>query len=174
MADEAQAQAADGGGKKRSLAPMLVVAGLMLGEGVGIFFLANAISGDPVPAPAAVTEDGIPADGSGLGDVAEVQVADCRPSNQSSGRLITFHIVVSVLVDAENQAEAEERAKAREGVIADRVNTIMRSAALRELNEPALGTIRRRLRTEFEQIFGTKDLIKEVLIPEIQQSGSGV
>lgn len=161
-------------GKSRTI-PILIVAFLMGAEGVGVFFLAKAISPDPASAFAGGAEIG--EQGTGTTDedeVAEVELVECRPSNMMAGKLVTFHIRVSALVASADLDRAESLARAKRARLEDGVNTVIRSAELKHFNEPGLETIRRRLKHEFDKIFGDDQLVKGVLIPQLLQSSSGV
>ncbi len=155
-------------------APGLVVALLMAVEGVGVFILAKAVGARPSDA-LAVGEgyDGITA-GLGADAMAEIEIAECRPSNKMSGKFITFQIRVSALVSYADQERANQLVRARQARLEDGVNTVIRGAGLKQLNEPGLETIKRRLKHEVERILDDDRLIKEVLIPELLQSRGGV
>jgi len=172
--DDVQATPAQAksGSKKMQV---LVVALLMIGEGVAIYLLTNALGQAPASAVAAGEGSGENAIGVVTDEqLTEVELAECRPSNKMSGKLINFHVRVSVLVAAADRERVEKMAKARRARLLDRIQFVFRSADLKHLNEPALETVKRRLKHEFDRVFGDDELIKEVLIPERQQSGSGV
>lgn len=159
----------------RRLAPMLIIAALMLGEGIGVYLLANALS----PAPVSVQAEGGQTQGgqdtyAGSSDWVEVDLAECRPSNKMSGRLVTFHIRVSGLVDPKKREEIKEIVRAKQARIDDAVNVVIRGAEPPELNEPGLETIRRRLKHELGRVFGDDELVRQVLIPQLLQSGPGL
>ncbi len=162
------------GGRTRRLFPVMVVALLMGVEGVGVFFLAKAISPTPVAVLAAGVEGEDGADSTGKNALIEVELADCRPSNMMGGKFITFDMRVSGLVAAEDVERAERLIRAKRARLEDGVNTVIRSAEPKHLNEPKLTTIKRRLKYEFDEIFGDDQLIKEVLIPKWLQSRRGV
>lgn len=170
MADEAPAPAPAASGKRR-LMPFAIVALLMGVEGVGVFFLAKIISPEPEPAMA----DGGDLAEDELGNAfAEVELAECRPSNMMAGRFVTFHIRVSGLVAHADKEHVEELVRANRARLEDGVNTVIRKANPKHLDEPELGTIRRQLKSRFDVIFEDDQLIKRVLIPQILQSGRGV
>ena len=172
--DDVQATPAQAksGSKKMQV---LVVALLMIGEGVAIYLLANSLGQAPASAIAVGAGPGDNATGVVTDEqLTEVELAECRPSNKMSGKLINFHVRVSVLVAAADRERVEKMAKARRARLLDRIQFVFRSADLKHLNEPALETVKRRLKHEFDRVFGDDELIKEVLIPERQQSGSGV
>ena len=175
MTDEGQdAKTAVSNAKKKNnkLIPVLVVALMMIGEGVAIFFLVKSISSNPVQALADKGDIGI--DAFNGNRMAEVELAESRPSNRMAGKLVTFHIKVSGLVAAEDLTHAEELVETKQARLEDGVNIVIRSAEPKHLNEPGLQTIKRRLKYEIGRILGDDELIKEVLLPQVLQSGQGV
>ena len=159
---------------KRRWLPIIVVAAIMLGEGAAIFILASAMKSGPA---AALAGEGAGSSGTGPGarnKLVEVALAECRPSNKMSGKFVTFQIRVLGLVAAEDFERAQELVESRKARLEDGVNIVIRSAEPKQLNEPDLSTLRRRLRQEFGRIFDDPDLIKQVLIPSMLQSGPGV
>jgi hypothetical protein len=161
--------------RRGRLVPALIIAILMAAEGVGVYLLAKAVGPSPEAALAGGVDGlGLEADDSGVHELAEVELAECRPTNSISGRLISFDIRVSALVLSADLERAERLAKDNRARLEDSVNTVIRGAELRHFGEPRLDTIRRGLRHEFDRIFGDDELIKEVLIPRFLQSESGV
>ncbi len=156
------------------LVPAIVVLFLIVSEAVGIAVLIKAVSPAPIVAQADEGDDGS-GDGeeepiSIEGELKEIELADCRPSNRMSGKFVTYHIRVSALVPAGQYDAIDDMVRARKARIEDGVNTVIRSAEPKFLTDPRLDTIRRHLKTELDRIFGDEGLIKEVLIPELQES----
>lgn len=202
MADEAAQTSSESQPKPRGkLSPLMVIGALMAVEGIAVFFAARMFDSAPASAEAALVEEGgdhaapaaehgAPAAdhggaaesgggehgaGKAVGEqFAEIELAECRPSNKLTGKLVTFHLKVSVLVSAADKERADAAAKSRLARIQDAINVVMRSAEPAQLSEPGLETLRRRLKHEFDKIFGDETLIKQVLIPQLLQSGSGV
>jgi flagellar basal body-associated protein FliL len=104
-------------------------------------------------------------------DNIEIEVADCRPHNNRAGKLITCRIRVSILVSGSDAERAKALVESRKSRIQDRVNYVIRSVEPKFLNEPALATIKRGLKQELGEVLGDPDIIKEILIPELLQSG---
>jgi len=173
--DDLDVQAVSQGSRRTRMMQVLVVALLMIGEGVGIFVIANSMKAVPEVAAAAGVEGASGVTGSG-GDVAmsEVELAECKPSNTMSGKLISLHLRVSGLVASTDVGLVEKLAEEKRARIDDRINYVVRSAALRHLNEPGLETIKRRIKHELEGLFEAEGLIKEIFIPELLQSGAGL
>jgi len=163
--------------KKRSKLPFIVVALLMIVEGAAIFAAMKFFLGaEPVHSEAAEPDPLADDDSHGTAEplTAEVELAECRPVNAVTGKLITFKLRVSALVsrtDAEKAGALVESNKAR---INDRVNYIFRSAEMHHLSEPGLETVKRRIKHEVDAILADEHLVKEVLIPEMLQSGPGL
>jgi len=160
--------------RRRRAVPILIVALLMGAEGVGIFVAANVLGSDPESAMA----DGGDVDAAavnGSGEVlTEVEVAECRPSNRLSGKFVTFHIRVTALVASADLERAQRLVRAKRAQLEDGVNTVIRSTAPKHFDEPGYDTIKRRLKSELGRIFGDEELIKELVIPQMHQSGPGV
>lgn len=175
-AEKENEESAKATGKQSRLIPIVMIAGLMAVQGVGVFFVVKAIS----PAPAAGVADvleGTPDEGGDVSnedEFAEVELAECRPSNKMSGKFITFHIRVSGLVAASDEEKVKQMIRARRSRIEHSVNTVIRSAEPKHLTEPQLTTIQRRLKQELDRILGDDQLIKKILIPQLLQSGPGV
>lgn len=174
MADEVAPQADQKTKKKGRGLTILIVAILMIGEGVAIFFLVKALNPTPVPAMAEGDGEGESEELLDTDALAEVELAECRPSNKMTGKFVTFHIRVSGLVSAEDADMVKEMVRARRARLEHAVNVIIRSAEPKHLNEPGLETLQRRLEHEIDRILGDENLIKQVLIPQMLQSGSGV
>lgn len=177
MADEAAMEKTKSpeGGKRRML-PLMIIAFLMLAEGVGIFFVAKIMF---APGPLEAVAENPPEQGPveevaqeelAVPETAEVDLADCRPSNKVTGKLITFRLRVSALVRASDAERAAALVKANQARINDRVNFVIRSADPHHLNEPGLETVKRRIKHELDGILGDEKLLLEILIPELLQS----
>jgi flagellar basal body-associated protein FliL len=176
MADQPALEAAQlASARKRSrrLISVLIVAGLMIVEGIFLFCLINWVSPPPPEAVAGDDSASVSGQGPGLagGDgLAEVDLTSCTLTNRNGPKAFTVTISVSVLVremDEERVRELGERMKSR---INDRVNFVVRSADQKYLNQPGLETIKRHLRNELEKCFGDDQLIVEVLVPELIQA----
>ena len=171
MADEpVQAESIPSGkGGRGKLVPILIIAVVMVLEGVGVFALTKLLSPPP---PEAL------ADGSATGtdpslvaeQFAEIEVASCRPTNKQGAKISTVSIRVVILVAKEHEERVKELVEKMKGRIHDRVNAVVRRADARQLNEPELDTIKRQLKNEFDLMFEDDKLVEEVVIPELLQS----
>lgn len=168
-----QANASRTSGKGRTT-QLVIVAILMAGEGVGIFLVTKAMQPKPISVLAEPDGGEGGSTGSGAAALAEVELAQCRPTNNLLGRIVTYQLRVSVLVASADEERVKELADTKRGRIRDRVNFVIRSADPKHLDEPGLETIKRRLLDELERIFDNEGLIRDVLIPELLQSRPGV
>ena len=158
----------------------IVVVLLMVLEGVAIFLGTKFLTGS-APAAVAASEPQGEKGEAGHGEqttatqeFAEVELGECRPVNRVSGKLITFRMRVSLLVRSTNSERVKMLVEGNKARINDRVNFVIRSADPSHLNEPALETIKRRLKSELDHIFGDETLIQDILIPEMLPSGPGL
>jgi flagellar basal body-associated protein FliL len=171
---------------KKSKLPVVIVLGLMAVEGVGIFAITKFLL---VPTPAGAHAETAEDEGhaapefdehGGHGSpqgklaTAEVDLAECRPSNTQTGKLVIFKIRISGLIKQEDAERATALIEANKAKITDRVNYVFRSAVPPHVSEPGLDTIKRRLKREVDAILGDEHLIQEILVPEMLQSSSGL
>lgn len=179
--------------KPKSKKKSLIIIGLLMAlEGVGVYFGTKMLGGSgPAPADAAVEgeeghaapaegghDDGHGGDGAKnapfASEFGEVLMAECRPTNRVSGKLVTFRMRVSILVKASNLEKAKGLVESNKARIEDRINFVIRSADPVFLYEPTLGTIKRRLKSEFDRLLCDDHLIEEILIPEMLASAPGL
>ena len=118
---------------------------------------AEGIGDEPAPAPCEA--------------FSEIPLADCRPTNKNGVKVFSYSIRVSGLVETEQLEEAQKLVEKMQDRIDDRVNFVIRSADQKFLNEPGLETIKRQLKSEMDKLVGRDDLIVEILVPELLQTG---
>lgn len=171
---------------------LMVICGLMLLEGAGIYLIVSMMSDSPQEAAALAVHDAEPGKlpekheeqgeehGEGHGEkkgsaLTEIFIAECKPTNNVSGRLYYYSIKVTALVKApEDEHKLEELKKFVENNKArleERVNVVVRSADPRYLNEPGFEMLKRQLKEEFGRLLGDDLLIQDVLIPELIRMG---
>lgn len=172
-AKDPQSEKSSGGKRKLLPVPVVVILVLMVAEGIGVFFLANALGPGPDSVVGAEMGDG-EGEAKQEESVAELEIAECRPSNKMAGKFINFHIRVSALVSSDDLERAETLARGKRAQLEDCVNTVIRRAAPKHFNEPGYETLKRRLKQEIDRVFGDDQLIKKILIPHLLQSGPGV
>lgn len=161
--------------------PALILAFILIGEGLCVFFITKAFNSTPAPAFAEEPRLGgtsgnlKPADAqSPQAQLVEVDLGECRPSNRATGKLVSFQIRVAILVNATSMELVKSIVDNRQGRIRDRINFVFRSAEPTHLNEPGMETLKRRIKNELDRVLETPDLVQEVIIPEMLQTISGV
>lgn len=170
MADEQNDASAQPQPKSRGRVAVIVTIVMIMGlEGVGVFFVARALNPAPQAALGVEQGEGDPQDAN-----TEIEVADCRPSNMVSGKFVTFHLRVSALVLTQDSERVEKMIRSKQARLEQGVNTVIRRAQPDHLTEPDLGTLRRRLKHEFNRVLGEEGLVKEVIFRQFLQSGPGV
>lgn len=170
MPDEDIAEAAPP--KSKKLTTMLVIVGLMLAEGALIFGAMMFFGGDPGLATASTgsTTGSNGSEKGGHGNVAEVVIAELDAYNSLSGRLYVYHLQVSAQVKPQDRQRIESIVEERGDTICDRINTVIRGADPKHLNEPGLESMRRQIKFELDKILGDDSLVLELLIPKLLQS----
>jgi len=182
---DAKAPAAPAGPapKPRKSKSWMLIAAMMALEGVGVFFAARMLSSHPEPAMAEEAaadthgehgEKEKAAGGPETNGTAELALSDAKTFNKETGKLVLLHMRVSALIAAPDQEKGKTLVAAKQARIDDRINTVIRSCEPKHLNEPGLETIKRRLKFECDRIFEDETLIREILIPYLVQSGSGL
>jgi len=157
--------------KSSRLVPVLIIAGVMLVEGVAVFALSRFMS-PGLPEAMADEEAGKGEEDFLVDDeYGEIALASCRPTNRNGPKAATVRIRVSALVRADLVEKMKERVVLMQSRIDDRVNFVVRNADQKHLDEPGLETIKRQLEREMDLLFGDEELIIDVLVPELLQSG---
>ncbi len=150
---------------KGKLKPIIIVAALMIGEGIGIYLLTNFISPDPDLGNA----EEIVVEVDPFESENELKICETQATNSKEGKTYGYHLEVSAIVAAENKEMVERFVEARAQSIRDRIQTIIRSADPEDLKDPALQVIKRQLKFELNNLL-SKELIEEVLIPNMIRS----
>jgi flagellar basal body-associated protein FliL len=151
MSDE-QAQPAETTTKKK--APMkvvILVAALMLVEGIAVFgFIAMSGFG-----AAKLSADEL--EGQAVADLerpVEIQLIEGKFQNRSTGRPWTWHTQLYLQVRNKNVEHVEKVLEQRENEIKEGIRLIISKAQDRHLKEPGGETIRRQLTTYINTVFG--------------------
>ena len=153
---------------KSRLKPLILVAGLMLVEGVGIYVLMTLIH--PAPESALADGEGDTDDPFNLDGKTEIVICDVTAFNKKEGSLYVYSIELSALVAAEDTETVQRFVEARELSIKDRLQAVIRAADPKDLNDPSLETLKRQLLFELNNLLGGKELISEILISRMLQT----
>jgi len=154
---------------RRKLMTMLVAAGLVLGEGAGIFIITRMMYRQPESAAAAQKS---PQEQvlDGIGEHVEIALPEVSAFNKREGRLYVYNLDVTMVVSQKRAEGVQKILDMRRSTILDRLNTVIRSADSKHLNEPGLDTLRRQFRFELNKVLGDDEVLVDILIPRFYQS----
>jgi flagellar basal body-associated protein FliL len=149
---------------------LIVIAAVMLVEGGVIFAIAHFLRPEPAPAAAAEQhgmegESAMPAI-----DYSEIEIAPIDAINTRDGRAFLYHLEVSALVRLMHKDTCKGLIDARKATIRDRLDTLLRNADPKYLNEPGLETLRRQIKFELDKVFKDEKLVDEILITKFLKS----
>ncbi len=166
--EQTEEKAAPFTNRNRNLMTALVVGGLMLLEGVGIFVAVKFMGGGPDTLQA----DGIGggSDGEGKMSSSEVRVTDFMAINDVSGRVFVYQLSVYAEIDAEESQKIEDMIESRQNAIDDSFSKVIRGSDPKYLDEPGLETLRRQFKHELGRILGDESHIRTILFPEFKKS----
>ncbi|MCH8964866.1 MAG: hypothetical protein IIB58_07900 [Planctomycetes bacterium] len=167
--EQSEEQAAPFTNRNRNLLTAVVVGGLMLLEGVGIFVAVKIMGGGPDTLRAS-DGTGQGSDADGKMSSSEVRVTDLMAFNSNAGRVFVYQLSVYAEIDAEESQKIEDMIKSRQNAIDDRFSKVIRGSDPKYLDEPGLETLRRQFKHELEQILGDDSHIKAILFPEFKKS----
>lgn len=157
--------------RRRNLLTIAVVGGLMLLEGVGLFFAAKMFTPTAVSLaesegpPKPVDENGQP-----LPEHTEIHVTDLMAFNSKTGQVFVYQLMVYARVATEHAAQVRDLIENRQHTIQDRLSRLVRASDPKLLEDPGLDTLRRQFEQELNAIFGEDRLILEVLLPQFSVS----
>jgi flagellar basal body-associated protein FliL len=162
--------AADAAPKKGlPLKTLIVVAALMVVEGVGLFFVLGALGG-PKPANAATDSKHLAEDESEeTTEVRLLEKEDEKFQNLASGQVWVWNVTVVLQVKNKNEERVADRISARKFEIKEGISQIIGRSQIAQLKEPERQSLNRQISAFLEKIIGQdsdgKPLIERVLIP---------
>ncbi|MFN0199184.1 MAG: flagellar basal body-associated FliL family protein [Planctomycetaceae bacterium] len=148
----------------------LVVIVVMAVEGAVLLVMLKP--GAPAADPAAgetgtVEEEGVPAvPGS---EQLEVEIGNFNCSNNlaAPGSVLHISFKLAVTVPASEESNFEKAKNANKHRIQEAVIIVLRRSLLEDLNEPELGTVKRRLQESINKVLG-KSYVKDIVITDIR------
>jgi flagellar basal body-associated protein FliL len=157
--------------RKRSLGMFGIFGGIMVVEGLAIFFLMKSFGTRPDPTEAV----------EGIHEVttqpwkesAELEVAKLRVQNNNGARGLVVNVTIVVRVHQADAAKVKEFLENRKSTINDALGRILRSVDEKHLNEPGLETLKRQFRFELSSLINDDAVIEQVLIPECMPLPTG-
>ncbi|HUB26066.1 MAG TPA: hypothetical protein VL992_11605 [Tepidisphaeraceae bacterium] len=170
-AEKPAAKTAAGGGLLTKT-PILL-GGVMLIEAIVLFAGFKFLnSGGPRTANGADLVDGAAGNATGpttqdAGAEAEINLVDFKALNRLSGRSFLYDVRIDVTTKPELADRVGQEIKDRDGLIKDRVRTIIAELDPDKLgggSEPGLETLKRQVKFQLDEMLGD-GLIDEVLVP---------
>lgn len=150
------------GGKKLPI----IVAGLMLVEGVAVFGLVKFLGAGPTEAEAQILGE----EAAGEEAPLEVLLVSEKFQNMQTGRVWEWHVEIHLRLRQKNAEEVKRIQERDQATIKEGIALIFRRAHDRHLREPGLETIQRQVTTYLNEVFGTDPdgipRIDRVIIPE--------
>lgn len=162
--DEKNKEGAEQSSKGNKKLP-IIVAGIMLVEGIAVFGLVKMLGGPSSAQANLVGEDT-------AGDQAPVEILLTNDTfqNMQTGRVWEWRVEIHLRVRQKNVAEVKRIQERDQATIKEGIALIFRRAHDRHLREPGLETIQRQLTTYLNEVFGTDPdgipRIERVIIPE--------
>lgn len=159
------------GKKRKPIATIGIFGGVMVLEGLGIFFCMKFFGSEPDPTagmdtPLMVTT-------APFEESKEFKVAHVRVQNANGARAILYSVGVSIRVHHDNELMIEDFLSNRSATIDDAISRIIRSADDGTLSEAGLETLKRQIRFELSSLLGDDTVIEQVLIPEFTPLPTG-
>ena len=169
--EAAGGEAQDGGKNKKSIVTFGIFGGVMLVEGLAIFFCMRFLGSSPDPT-IALEQLNVPASQPWT-ESHEIEVARLRVQNVTESRTTIYNVTVAVLVHQSNAEDVQTFLEARKNTIDDALGRIIRSTDNKHLTEPGLETLKRQFKYELDKLIGSEDMIEEVLIPDCMPLQTG-
>jgi len=147
-----------------------IFGGIMVVEGLAIFFAMKAFAPEPDPTMGITPELQTTQPG---GNTAELELARVRVQNTSGARTILYSVTANIVVAKDREEELQVFLDAHRAAINDVMSRILRAAEEKHLNEPGLETIKRLIRFEMNKLLGNETDIERVLISEFTPLPTG-
>jgi flagellar basal body-associated protein FliL len=163
---EAEAPEAPKKSGKLSIKMLGIIAGIMIAEGVGVYFLVSMTAGSK--SSATMLEGEAEAERE---QTKEILLIEDRFPNVTSGSIWLWDTSIFLKVRNKNVDKVKEIMERREAEIKEGVSQIFRRAQDAHLrNDPGLETLTRQLTAYINEVFGTdRDdlaIIERVIIPK--------
>ena len=174
------AETSAGGRKGGRLMLFGLVGGLMLVEGVAIFF-ATRFLGGPSPAMGSLDSHAAPTGGEGGAEgehgghaseparsgAKEIVIAEVRAMSDRSGQNIVYDAKVCARVDGSRSDKVQKVLEEKKATVEDRLTRVIRSADPQYFKEPGFETLRRQIKHELDGLVGDPQAVTEVLLPSL-------
>ena len=150
------------------LKTIIIIAAIMLVEGVGVFFVLGALGG-PKSSKAADTHELKHDDSEETKEIRILEKEDEKFQSHSSGQVWVWNVSIYVQAKNKNSERVEKVLESRKAEIKEGLSQIVGRAQLSQLKEPERQSLNRQVSALLEKIIGQdadgKPLIERVLIP---------
>lgn len=162
--DEKNKEGAEQSSKGNKKLP-IIVAGIMLVEGIAVFGLVKMLGG-----PSSAQANLVGEEMAGEQAPVEILLTNDTFQNMQTGRVWEWRVEIHLRVRQKNVAEVKRIQERDQATIKEGIALIFRRAHDRHLREPGLETIQRQVTTYLNEVFGTDPdgipRIERVIIPE--------
>lgn len=145
--------------------------GVMVVEGLAIFFAMKMFSPEPDPTMGMdkeLTQATQPALAT-----KELELARVRVQNTNGARTVLYSVTANIVVPSEQETEVQTFLDNHRAAINDMLSRIIRAAEDKHLNEHGLETLKRLIRFELTKMIGEDLTIERVLISEFTPLPTG-
>lgn len=156
---------------RKSLATLGIFGGVMVVEGLAIFFAMKLLGSDPDPTVGMM--ETLQTTTAPFEESKELEVAHVRVQNANGARTILYSVTITARVRRENEAMVQEFLDNRKATLNDAISRIIRSTDEKHLAEPGLETLKRQVRFELSNLIGDDTIIEQILIPEFTPLPTG-
>jgi len=147
-----------------------LLGGVMIVEGLAIFFVMKSFGSQPHKLEAEqMTATSQPAT-----EYQEVEVANVRVPHVAGSRTTLYAMHIVALVKFDKLEDVKKVFEAKKWTVTDTVSRVIRQAAESEISEPRLETLRRKMKFELNELCGVESAIEQVLIPECMPLSTGL
>lgn len=175
MAEEPKTDAPDASeassAKSGKMKTMGLFGGVMLLEGLAIFFAMKFFS--PEPDPTMGMDPELTAATQPALATKELELARVRVQNTNGERTILYSVTANIVVPSELEAQVQTFLDNHRAAINDMLSRIIRAAEDKHLHEHGLETLKRLIRFELTKMIGEDLTIERVLISEFTPLPTG-
>lgn len=178
MADKDKKDKAEKGADSAEAAParkglplktLIVVAALMLVEGVGLFFVLGSLGGPKASSAATDSKHLAHDESEETEEVRLLEKEDERFQNLASGQVWVWNVSIYLQVKTKNTERVERVLEGRKAEIKEGLSQIIGRSQIAQLKEPERQTLNRQVAVLLDKIMGQdsegKPLIERILIP---------
>ncbi len=178
MADKEKKDKAEKGAEGGEAAPakkglplktLIVVAALMIVEGVGLFFVLGALGGPKASSAATDAKHLAHDESEETEEIRVLEKEDEKFQNLASGQVWVWNVSIYLQVKNKNTERVERVLESRKAEIKEGISQIIGRSQIAQLKEPERQSLNRQVSALLEKVVGLdsegKPLIERILIP---------